>query len=88
MFANKNIFKSLLFVMAGVIPIVVVKVYPVVDWVSEPLLIYLFMLPLLLIEVVLFLILLKIKKSKTILIIQIILIVFLYSLMMHYIRVH
>ena len=85
---NPNIVKSIVFIMLSVIPILVVDFYPVVDWVTAPLLIFLFMLPIFVVQVVLLLVLVKVKSTKMIHIVQIVLTVIMYLIMLHYLRTH
>ena len=85
---NPNVIKSLCIILIGIVPILVVKFYPVVDWVSEPLFVYFIMLPIILIEVVLFLVLLKGKSINLMLGSQLILTIFLFLIMVYYLKVH
>ncbi len=72
----------------SIIPILVVKFYPVVDWVSEPLIVCFIMFPIILIEVVLFLVILKGKAVNLMLWGQLVLTIILFLIMVHYLKVH
>lgn len=88
MIKKQIIKKSIILIILCIIPMLVVMFYPVVDWVTEPLLIYLFMLPILLMQVLSLFVLLKLKTTKVVFIVQIILTVIMYLIMGHYLRTH
>ena len=85
---NPNVIKSLLLVLLSILPVIVVKFYPVVDWVSEPIYVYFMMLPILLIEIGLLIIIFKEKAVNSMLIVQLILTLILYLIMAYYLKVH
>lgn len=88
MIYKSKIVISLICLISCMISIVIVYKYPVVDWISSPLLINFILIPILLCEIVaIFLITLRIKILFT-LIVQIIISIIAIVVMANYIRIH
>jgi len=79
---------SIIMVIFSVLTVLIVKLHPVGDWVSEPLLVYLIMAPISLIQIILMIIVFIVKTKKVILYIQLTLFVILFFLMIDYIIGH
>lgn len=85
---NKKLMKHIYLVLLGMLSILVVHFYPVVDWVSKPFYTYFVMTPILVIEMVLFLILGVLKKYESLKKVQIIFTTVLFLIMVYYLFVH
>ena len=85
---NNKLIKHILLLLLGIIPIIIVRYYPVVDWVSEPFYTYFIMSPILGIELILFIILILLKRYKSLKWIQIIFNALLFLIMGYYLFVH
>lgn len=79
---------SLILLVLSLIPVIMVMRYPVLDWVSGPILIYLIMSPIVIFEMILLFLLIKEKSVKIVLFVQTTLVLILFLLMFHYIQVH
>lgn len=85
---SSNAIKSIILIVVSIVPILVIYFYPVVDWVTAPLLIYLFMSPILVSQIILLFLLVKVKMSSRVLVVQLILTIIMYLIMIHYLRTH
>ena len=85
---NNNFMRHVYLALLGVLPILIVHFYPVVDWVSGPFYTYFIMIPLLGIELMLFLIFWLLKKHELLKRVQIFITAILFLIMGYYLYVH